>query len=138
MAPPETYTTGQLAEAANVGPQTLRYYERRGLLPEPPRTSGGHRIYGAAHLERVLFIQNAQALGFELREIQGMLELQGGRIGAEDAMARAADRLLEAIGGKIDALERLRRSVEAIRDGSARAATPYRSHQPAPLQVRPS
>jgi DNA-binding transcriptional MerR regulator len=85
----------------------------------------------------VLFIQNAQALGFELREIHGMLELQGGHAGAQDGVAQAADRLLEAIGSKIEALEGLRRSVETIRAG-ARGAIPHRSPRPMTLEARPS
>jgi MerR family transcriptional regulator, mercuric resistance operon regulatory protein len=60
--------TGELARAAGVGPQTLRYYERRGLLADPPRTAGGHRLYPPETLIRLRAIKAAQRLGFSLGE----------------------------------------------------------------------
>ena len=104
-----TYTTSQLAEAAAVGPQTLRYYERRGLLPEPPRTPGGHRVYGRKHLNRVLFIQRAQALGFDLEEIHELLQLQtAGRSPGED-------RVIARIDERMESLQEMRRSLVELR-----------------------
>jgi MerR family mercuric resistance operon transcriptional regulator len=69
--------TGQLARAAGVRRQTLRYYERRGLLAEPDRSPGGHRFYPAAAVGRLRAIKAAQRLGFTLDEISGLLA--GGR-----------------------------------------------------------
>lgn len=112
MASFRTYTTSQLAEAADVGPQTLRYYERRGLLPEPPRTGGGHRIYGSTHLERLLFIQRAQSLGFSLREVQQMLAL--GTSSSADAPSLSVCDLLAAIDAKLDALHALRATLREL------------------------
>jgi MerR family transcriptional regulator, mercuric resistance operon regulatory protein len=60
--------SGELARAAGVGQQTLRYYERRGLLAEPPRTAGGHRLYPPETLIRLRAIKAAQRLGFSLGE----------------------------------------------------------------------
>jgi MerR family transcriptional regulator, mercuric resistance operon regulatory protein len=60
--------SGELARAAGVGHQTLRYYERRGLLAEPPRTAGGHRLYPPEALTRLRAIKAAQRLGFSLGE----------------------------------------------------------------------
>ncbi|HUA43080.1 MAG TPA: MerR family transcriptional regulator [Streptosporangiaceae bacterium] len=60
--------SGELARAAGVGQQTLRYYERRGLLAEPPRTAGGHRLYPPEELTRLRAIKAAQRLGFSLGE----------------------------------------------------------------------
>lgn len=60
--------SGELARAAGVGHQTLRYYERRGLLAEPPRTAGGHRLYPPETLIRLRAIKAAQRLGFSLEE----------------------------------------------------------------------
>lgn len=111
MTPRQKFTTSQLADAATVGPQTLRYYERRGLLPEPPRTTGGHRIYGAEHLQRLLFIQRAQGLGFRLLEIQEMLVL--GSPSAE-GVEKSAEMLIRAIDEKLAALKSMRRSLERI------------------------
>jgi len=65
--------TGQLAKQAGVGRQTLRYYERRGLLPEPDRTLGGHRVYPPATVARLRMIKGAQRLGFTLDEVADLL-----------------------------------------------------------------
>lgn len=65
--------TGQLARAAGVNRQTLRFYERRGLLPEPERTLGGHRLYPAETLTVLRVIRVAQRLGFSLAEITALL-----------------------------------------------------------------
>src|ERR1700689_2600472 len=69
-------TVGQLAALAGVRADTIRYYERSGLLPEPNRTDGDHRRYGPADLDRMLFIRGAQRLGLRLAEIR---ELPAGR-----------------------------------------------------------
>lgn len=65
--------SGQVAEAAGVNPQTLRYYERRGLLAEPDRTLGGHRVYPAETVELLRLIKAAQRLGFTLDEVAELL-----------------------------------------------------------------
>jgi len=62
--------TGQVAKQAGVNIQTLRYYERRGLLPRPPRRDSGYRTYGPDAVEFVRFLKQAQAQGFSLREAQ--------------------------------------------------------------------
>ena len=61
---------GEVAEGAGVNVETLRYYERRGLLPEPPRGEGGHREYGADAIRFVRAVKEAQSLGFSLAEIE--------------------------------------------------------------------
>jgi DNA-binding transcriptional MerR regulator len=66
-------TVGQLAARAGVRADTVRYYERAGLLPEPNRTDGDHRRYGPADLDRMLFIRGAQRLGLRLAEIRELL-----------------------------------------------------------------
>ncbi|MFI6320213.1 MerR family transcriptional regulator [Nonomuraea sp. NPDC050556] len=66
-------SSGQLAEAAGVNAQTLRYYERRGLLPEPERTPGGHRVYAPQAVTVLRVIKAAQRLGFTLNEVAGLL-----------------------------------------------------------------
>lgn len=67
---------GQLAAAAGVGHDTIRYYEREGLLPAPPRTEGGYRSYGPDALERLRFIRGCQALGLRLAEIRDLLSIR--------------------------------------------------------------
>jgi DNA-binding transcriptional MerR regulator len=70
-------TVGQLAARAGVGADTIRYYERSGLLPAPRRTNGDHRRYGRADVDRLLFIRGAQRLGLRLAEIGELLEVRG-------------------------------------------------------------
>ncbi|KFX64430.1 Hg(II)-responsive transcriptional regulator [Paraburkholderia fungorum] len=72
-------TIGQLAEAAEVNVETVRYYHRRGLLPAPPRPIGGIRRYPAAILTRLRFIRRSQSLGFSLDEVEALLSLQDGQ-----------------------------------------------------------
>ncbi len=74
---------GKLAEAAGVNIETIRYYQRRGLLDEPPKPLGGHRRYSRDHAKRVRFIKRAQALGFKLDEVGALLMLDTGRGCAE-------------------------------------------------------
>ncbi|MBI40322.1 MAG: heavy metal-responsive transcriptional regulator [Leptospiraceae bacterium] len=71
-----TYTTGKLARRAGVNLQTIRYYERSGLLPAPERNESGYRQYTENALVRIRFIKKAQALGFSLKEIQELLRLR--------------------------------------------------------------
>jgi MerR family transcriptional regulator, mercuric resistance operon regulatory protein len=73
--------SGQLAAAAGVNPQTLRYYERRGLLAEPARTPGGHRIYPAEEVTLLRVIKAAQRLGFSLDEVAELVDAGNGRRG---------------------------------------------------------
>jgi MerR family mercuric resistance operon transcriptional regulator len=68
-------TIGKLADAAGVNIETIRYYQRRGLLDEPPKPLGGHRRYPAEQAKRVRFIKRAQALGFTLDEVGALLTL---------------------------------------------------------------
>lgn len=69
-------TIGKLADAAGVGVETIRFYEREGLLPEPPRKRSGYRQYPSEAVARVLFIRRAKELGFTLKEITELLELR--------------------------------------------------------------
>ncbi|MDZ7892145.1 MAG: Hg(II)-responsive transcriptional regulator [Rhodoferax sp.] len=68
-------TIGKLAEAGGVNIETIRYYQRRGLLDEPPKPLGGHRRYAPEQAKRVRFIKRAQALGFTLDEVGALLTL---------------------------------------------------------------
>lgn len=72
----ETFTVGKLAKKAGVHVETLRFYERRGLMPEPVRTASGYRQYSAKDVKRLRFIKHAQELGFSLKEIRELLHLR--------------------------------------------------------------
>lgn len=81
--------SGEVARAAGVNPQTLRYYERRGLLAEPARTLGGHRVYRPEAVTVLRVIKAAQRLGFTLDEVAGLLTAQTGL--AAHATAKLAE-----------------------------------------------
>lgn len=70
-------TIGKLAQAAGVHVETIRYYQRQGLLEEPPKPLGGQRHYPATAVQRMTFIKRAQALGFTLAEVDSLLALDG-------------------------------------------------------------
>ena len=80
--------TSDLAAQAGVNPETLRYYERRGLLSRPPRTNGGYRDYPPSALDLLRFVKRSQQLGFTLDEIEELLHLNTG--GPEDCDAARA------------------------------------------------
>lgn len=71
-------TIGEVARRAGCKVETIRYYERVGVLPAPPRTTGGHRLYGRAHLKRLVFVRRSRELGFGLSAIGGLLDLAEG------------------------------------------------------------
>ncbi|MEV7214085.1 MerR family transcriptional regulator [Kitasatospora cineracea] len=93
----EHLRTGEVAEAAGVNAQTLRYYERRGLLPEPDRSPGGHRLYDEKAVTVLRVIKAAQRLGFTLEEVAELLETGRHRHGrpVPGLQQRAAAKLAE-------------------------------------------
>ena len=102
-----TLTIGKLANVADVGIDTVRFYERAGLLNKPRRTASGYRLYAASDVARLRFIRRAKALGFSLEEIAELLRLNdgGGRRGAVRALA---GRRLAEIEQKLAELSRMR------------------------------
>ncbi|HEX2286445.1 MAG TPA: MerR family DNA-binding protein [Mycobacterium sp.] len=106
--------TSEVAEQADVNSQTLRYYERRGLLPAPERTASGYRAYTADAVRVVRFVKRAQQLGFTLNDVEELLHLAGGgpaSCDAAKAMARARitelEQRIEELVSMRDALTRL-------------------------------
>ncbi|HEY1650850.1 MAG TPA: MerR family transcriptional regulator [Acidimicrobiales bacterium] len=110
----EVLSIGQLAEAAGVHIETIRYYERRGLLPEPPRTAGGYRQYGAHDLWRLEFVGRAKALGFTLTEV-GELLSEGVR-GDPGSVRTMVQRKLGAIEERQRELARVRARLARLVD----------------------
>ena len=99
---------GQLAKTAGVTPDTIRYYEREGLLPAPRRTPSGYRDYGPEALDDLGFIKKAQALGLKLSDVRETLEISsGGKQPCEHVRAKVATRLGE-VEQRIDELRALR------------------------------
>jgi len=68
------FTIGKLAEKANCKVETVHYYEKTGLMPEPPRTQGGHRIYDLSHAKRLNYIRRSRELGFTIEQIKDLLK----------------------------------------------------------------
>jgi MerR family mercuric resistance operon transcriptional regulator len=107
-------TRSEVAERADVNPETLRYYERKELIPEPPRSSGGFRLYDESYVNRLRFIQRAQDLGFTLAEIKDLLDLRtGDEATCRDVKARA-DAKIEDVQAKIRDLERIRDALRVL------------------------
>lgn len=104
-------TIKRLADAGGVGVETIRYYQRRGLLAEPPR-AGAVRRYGAADLRRLLFVRRAQAAGFTLEEIGELLALDSSEDRAR-VRTLAAERLA-ALEAKIAELESARAALTRL------------------------
>ena len=98
-------TIGGLARAARVHVETIRYYQRRGLLPEPQRPPGGIRRYGSVDIDRLMFVKTAQQLGFSLDEISDLLRLEDGTH-CQEASALAEHKLRD-VREKIDRLEKI-------------------------------
>ena len=107
--------SGQVAEAAGVNPQTLRYYERRGLLAEPERTLGGHRVYRPEAVTVLRVIKAAQRLGFTLDEVAELLDLGAHQRGTPGLAARAETKLAE-VEARIADLSVIRDSLRAAVD----------------------
>lgn len=104
-----TLRSGELAARAGVSVETLRYYERRGVLPEPARSLGGHREYSASTVGLLRTIKAAQRLGFTLDEVVALLR------GAPDLQARVRDKIAE-VEERIAALAAVRDDLRAVAD----------------------
>jgi MerR family copper efflux transcriptional regulator len=108
MANAMTLKTGQLADRAAVNLQTVRYYEREGLLPAPPRLNSGYRTYPESAVRRVRFIKRVQEIGFSLSEIKELLAL---RFDEQRRSAEVRDLVqtkIADIDGKIRTLKSMR------------------------------
>ena len=105
-------TIGGLADEAGVNVETIRYYQRRGLMPEPDRPAHGYRRYGATTVKRVRFIKRAQALGFTLEEIGGLLKLDEAHACAETR--ELASHKLQTIETKLADLVAMRKALTAL------------------------
>lgn len=115
---------GEVAGAAGVNVPTVRYYERRGIISEPPRTRSGYRQYDADVVDRIRFIRRAQDLGFTLEEIQDLLALRVDDPAACSSVEDVAHDKLSSVEAKIGELERLREALRSlIRSCEAREPT---------------
>jgi Cu(I)-responsive transcriptional regulator len=118
----DSLSIGDLASAAGTKAETVRYYERIGLLPAPARTSGNYRAYARPHLERLSFIRRARDLGFSLDQVRALLRLADDRSQSCAEVDRIAKLHLTEVERKIADLaslgKELRQLIEQCRHGT--------------------
>ncbi len=110
----QQFSIGDLAKATETKVETIRYYERIGLLPEPGRTSGNYRSYSDEHLGRLSFVRRARDLGFSIEQVRALLslsDLQDRSCATVNAIAREH---LEEVERKISDLKKLRSELDAL------------------------
>lgn len=112
-------TRGEVAEKADVNPETLRYYERKEIIPKPPRSDGGFRIYDESYVDRLRFIQRAKKLGFTLSEIRGLLDLRVDDGATCRDVKEQAEEKLENVETKIRDLRRIQEALSTLIDACA-------------------
>ena len=98
---------GIVAKKIGLSVDAIRFYERNGLLPRPPRTDGGFRRFGENDVETLAFVRRVQGLGFKLREIRGLLKLRGGRMQPCAPVRRRLQEKLADVERKLDDLHKL-------------------------------
>ncbi len=115
---------GEVADALGIPTRTIRYYERRGLLPEPDRSANGYRVYDGSTIDRLRFIKSAQAAGLTLAEIGGVTDIRD----SGTAPCSHASELLEA---KLDEVKRRRRELKVLQDELSQLLANGRTLDPA-------
>lgn len=107
-------TIGELAKGAGVGVETLRFYEREGIIEEPPRRDSGYRQYPADAVNRVRFIRHAKELGFSLREIKELMALRIAPGANCTRVRKQAEAKIADIEAKIRSLQRMKQSLQKL------------------------
>jgi MerR family transcriptional regulator, mercuric resistance operon regulatory protein len=115
MKRPPPLMIGALAASTGVNIETIRYYEREGMLPAPPRSEGGQRLYEDSHVQRLTFIRRGRELGFSLDDIRALLQL----VDTSDTTCSLSakeitDRHLADVRGKIASLKKLERALKQM------------------------
>lgn len=105
---------GTVAEAAGVGVETIRFYEREGLIPEPPRSASGYRLYDVDAVHRLRFIRRAKRLGFTLAETKELLELRVTDTAACDEVAGRTRRKIARVDARLRELGRIRGTLQSL------------------------
>lgn len=105
------HTIGQIAQQLGINVETIRFYERRGLIAQPPKPAAGFRQYPQETIDRIGFIRRAQELGFTLKEIAGLLALDDQPCSQVEELT---EQKLREIRGKLDDLRRLEQALSGI------------------------
>ncbi|GAA0921286.1 Cu(I)-responsive transcriptional regulator [Rothia nasimurium] len=116
MTTQTSFTIGRIAQSAGVAIDTIRFYEREGLLPEPRRRASGYREYDEGAVSRLRFIRRAKDLGFTLDEIRELLALSADRHGGVEGVRERAAARLKAIDERIVELQRVRDGLSELVD----------------------
>lgn len=111
----ETLTIGELSERTGCPVQTIRYYEREGLLPPAARTRGNYRLYGTAHLEQLSFVRNCRALDMTLEEIHQLLRVRKAPQQSCGEVNAIVDHHIEQIALRIQELQQLQSRLKGLR-----------------------
>jgi Hg(II)-responsive transcriptional regulator len=114
ITPMKPMTIGSLARSAGVGVQTVRFYERKGLLPKPARTASGYREFLPEDARRIRFIRRAQELGFTLKEVQELLELNSRPKATCSDIRRRAEGKIGDIEKRLHDLRRMRKTLKQL------------------------
>ena len=113
---PGTFFIGETARLAGVNKETVRYYEKRGLIPKPDRRRSGYRIFTHRHVEQIKFIKRAQALGFKLSEVKELLELRVSEETSCSEIKTEAEEKYRDVVNKIEDLERIKETLVELID----------------------
>lgn len=105
---------GILAKRSHVNAETIRYYEKISLLPEPERSEGGHRLYQDSDLQRLCFIRRCREIGFSLDEIRELLSLVDGQLVSCERVKEISDNHLLDIAAKIADLKKMQRTLNKL------------------------
>ena len=111
-----TYKIGKAAELAGVNKETIRYYERRKLIPQPDRMESGYRLFTKRHIDQIRFIKRAQELGFTLSEIRELLDLRMDENTTCSEIKREAELKYRDVLSKIEDLQRIKKTLSGLID----------------------
>ncbi|MGP0628808.1 MerR family transcriptional regulator [Nitrospina sp. 32_T5] len=110
----DSMTIGGLSRQTECNIETIRYYEKVGMLPKPRRTEGGHRVYNETHARRLQFIRRARALGFSLKDVRRLLTLSEGRKKSCGKVKTLAETHLEDIQSRIRDLKAMEKVLKQL------------------------
>jgi MerR family transcriptional regulator, mercuric resistance operon regulatory protein len=110
----EELTIGKLSQRTSVHIETIRYYEKVGLLPAPPRSEGGHRLYGKEHVTRLVFLRRSRELGFSIEEIRALLGLMKGEKYTCGEIKAVTIQHLQTVRQKIKHLRQMEKALASL------------------------
>jgi len=113
----EKLTIGQVARSAEVTVETVRYYEREGLIENPPRSDSGYRQYPEKTVEQLRFISNAKSLGFSLHEVRQLLQLLSKQDSTSEGLIAFITKKIDQLNEKINDMSEARNSLENLLEG---------------------